>query len=133
MDGFERFAAGQLITVFCAWYVGALPLALRPLSFSAATDYCGTARNAGAILVLGRDLVSSALRERSASGLTRSLQTLYPKLIHPLPPQAAFDDDVSEGASPMGPWITGLNSERPPTPPRGRVGAGSARPSLDEF
>ena len=65
--------------------------------------------------------------------LTRSLQTLYPKLIHPLPPQAAFDDDVSEGASPTGPWITGLNSERPPTPPRGRVGAGGARPSLDEF
>jgi len=39
MDGFERFAAGQLITVFSA------------------TNYCGTANNAGAILVLGRDLV----------------------------------------------------------------------------
>ena len=42
MDGFERFAAGQLITVFSA------------------TNYCGTANNAGAILVLGRDLVRPA-------------------------------------------------------------------------
>ena len=54
--GFERFAQGQLITLFSA------------------TNYCGTANNAGAILVLGRDLV------------------VYPKLIHPLPPQAALDD-----------------------------------------
>ena len=55
-SGFERFAQGQLITLFSA------------------TNYCGTANNAGAILVLGRDLV------------------VYPKLIHPLPPQAALDD-----------------------------------------
>jgi len=70
MDGFERFAAGQLITVFCALPVAALPLALTPpLCFSAATDYCGTARNAGAILVLGRDLVSSAsVKGTSLSG-----------------------------------------------------------------
>lgn len=39
MDGFERFAQGHLITLFSA------------------TNYCGTANNAGAILVLGRDLV----------------------------------------------------------------------------
>ena len=39
MDGFERFAQGHLITLFSA------------------TNYCGTAGNAGAILVLGRDLV----------------------------------------------------------------------------
>ncbi|KAF3555907.1 hypothetical protein F2Q69_00016759, partial [Brassica cretica] len=50
MDGFERFAQGYLITLFSA------------------TNYCGTANNAGAILVLGRDLV------------------VVPKLIHPLPP-----------------------------------------------
>ena len=50
MDGFERFAQGHLITLFSA------------------TNYCGTANNAGAILVLGRNLV------------------LVPKLIHPLPP-----------------------------------------------
>ncbi|XVF69278.1 hypothetical protein PTKIN_Ptkin11bG0068300 [Pterospermum kingtungense] len=50
MDGFERFAQGHLITLFSA------------------TNYCGTANNAGAILVLGRDLV------------------VVPKLIHPLPP-----------------------------------------------
>ncbi|KAE8672100.1 Serine/threonine-protein phosphatase BSL1-like protein [Hibiscus syriacus] len=36
MDGFERFAQGQLITLFSA------------------TNYCGTANNAGAILVVGR-------------------------------------------------------------------------------
>jgi hypothetical protein len=35
MDGFERFAQGHLITLFSA------------------TNYCGTAGNAGAILVLG--------------------------------------------------------------------------------
>jgi hypothetical protein len=50
MDGFERFAQGHLITLFSA------------------TNYCGTANNAGAILVLGRDLV------------------VVPKLIHPIPP-----------------------------------------------
>ncbi|WZZ50638.1 hypothetical protein YC2023_050745 [Brassica napus] len=50
MDGFERFAQGHLITLFLA------------------TNYYGTANNAGAILVLGRDLV------------------VVPKLIHPLPP-----------------------------------------------
>lgn len=62
--GFERFAQGQLITLFSA------------------TNYCGTANNAGAILVLGRDLV------------------VYPKLIHPLPPQAALDDSpvIDRGA-----------------------------------
>lgn len=42
MDGFERFAQGHLITLFSA------------------TNYCGTANNAGAILVLGRDLVRLA-------------------------------------------------------------------------
>ncbi|XP_076898664.1 serine/threonine-protein phosphatase BSL1-like [Bidens hawaiensis] len=50
MDGFERFAQGQLITLFSA------------------TNYCGTANNAGALLVIGRGLV------------------VVPKLIHPLPP-----------------------------------------------
>lgn len=85
MDGFERFAQGQLLTVFSA------------------TNYCGTANNAGAILVLGRDL------------------TLYPKLIHPLPPLAMeslsptdrIDDNL---------WLQDVNRERPPTPPRGRLG-----------
>ena len=37
MDGFERFAGGSLITVFSA------------------TDYCGKHKNAGAILILGKD------------------------------------------------------------------------------
>lgn len=83
MDGFERFAQGLLITVFSA------------------TNYCGTANNAGAILVLGRDL------------------TLYPKLIHPLPPSALYgsggEDEEMDGS-----WQMGLNRDRPPTPPRGR-------------
>lgn len=47
MDGFERFAGGRLMTVFSA------------------ANYCGTANNAGAILVVGRDL------------------TVVPKLIRP--------------------------------------------------
>jgi len=38
MDGFERFAGGQLITVFSA------------------TDYCGRHKNAGAVLFLKRNL-----------------------------------------------------------------------------
>jgi len=38
MDGFERFAGGKLLTVFSA------------------ANYCGTARNSGALLVIGRDL-----------------------------------------------------------------------------
>ncbi|KAJ0794836.1 putative protein-serine/threonine phosphatase [Helianthus annuus] len=50
MNGFERFVRGQLITLFSA------------------TNYCGTANNAGPLLVIGRGLV------------------VVPKLIHPLPP-----------------------------------------------
>jgi len=38
MDGFERFAGGQLITLFSA------------------TDYCGRHKNAGAILIIKRNL-----------------------------------------------------------------------------
>jgi diadenosine tetraphosphatase ApaH/serine/threonine PP2A family protein phosphatase len=99
MDGFERFAGGQLITLFSA------------------TNYCGTANNAGAILVVGRDLV------------------LVPKLIHPLPPQmienrerislGEFLDDGSGATrvyvkSDPDTWMQSVNDDRPPTPPRGR-------------
>ncbi len=97
MDGFERFAQGHLITLFSA------------------TNYCGTANNAGAILVLGRDLV------------------MVPKLIHPLPPstprtpKALVDcEDDGEEEEPPTPhprtdtWMAAVNEERPPTPPRGR-------------
>jgi protein phosphatase len=92
MDGFERFAAGKLITVFSA------------------TNYCGTANNAGAILVVGRDLV------------------VVPKLIHPLPPSALTDGegsphrlsgDAREPSSAPA-WLEQINRERPATPPRGR-------------
>ena len=38
MDGFERFASGQLITVFSA------------------TDYCNKHKNAGAVLFLKKNL-----------------------------------------------------------------------------
>ena len=52
-------------------------------------------------MVLGRDL------------------TLYPKLIHPLPPSALYgsggEDEEMDGS-----WQMGLNRDRPPTPPRGR-------------
>ncbi|PPR80909.1 hypothetical protein GOBAR_AA39807 [Gossypium barbadense] len=83
MDGFERFAHGQLITLFSA------------------TNYCGTANNAGAILVVGRGLV------------------VVPKLIHPLPPPIhspeASPERVGDDA-----WMQELNIQRPPTPTRGR-------------
>jgi hypothetical protein len=99
-------------------------------------------------LVLGRDLV------------------VYPKLIHPLPPQAALDDSpvLDRGAlaaaraagfgqaltslhadspgSAMSPserqlaadtWMQAINRDRPPTPPRGRVGPGGPSRGLSEF
>ncbi|DBB07366.1 hypothetical protein WJX82_002389 [Trebouxia sp. C0006] len=103
MDGFERFAQGHLITLFSA------------------TNYCGTANNAGAILVLGRDLV------------------MVPKLIHPLPPNMpgtpkspAYGEPIEEEPPTPHPmtdtWMQSINEERPPTPPRGRPSNGS--PSL---
>lgn len=92
MDGFERFAQGHLITLFSA------------------TNYCGTAGNAGAILVLGRDLV------------------MVPKLIHPLPPDeprtpdssAPLEEDPPTPHPSSDTWMASINEERPPTPPRGR-------------
>uniref|UniRef100_A0A0E0FE96 Serine/threonine-protein phosphatase n=1 Tax=Oryza meridionalis TaxID=40149 RepID=A0A0E0FE96_9ORYZ len=83
MDGFERFAQGHLITLFSA------------------TNYCGTANNAGAILVLGRDLV------------------VVPKLIHPLPP-AITSPETSPEHHLEDTWMQELNANRPPTPTRGR-------------
>ncbi|KAL6563699.1 Serine/threonine-protein phosphatase bsl2 [Orobanche gracilis] len=83
MDGFERFAQGHLITLFSA------------------TNYCGTANNAGAILVLGRDLV------------------VVPKLIHPLPP-AISSPETSPEPHIEDTWMQELNANRPATPTRGR-------------
>ncbi|KAG6417721.1 hypothetical protein SASPL_119913 [Salvia splendens] len=83
MDGFERFAQGHLITLFSA------------------TNYCGTANNAGAILVLGRDLV------------------VVPKLIHPLPPPVSSPETSPERQI-EDTWMQELNANRPPTPTRGR-------------
>ena len=90
------------------------PLLPRPPPPCSATNYCGTANNAGAILVLGRDLV------------------MVPKLIHPLPPStprtpgsAGGGDEIEEDPPTPHPgiadtWMAALNEERPPTPPRGR-------------
>ncbi|KAE8734815.1 Serine/threonine-protein phosphatase BSL3 [Hibiscus syriacus] len=89
MDGFERFAQGHLITLFSA------------------TNYCGTANNAGAILVLGRDLV------------------VVPKLIHPLPP-AISSPEASTGGHTEDTWMQELNANRPATPTRGRPQAEDA-------
>ncbi|PWA45797.1 Kelch repeat type 2 [Artemisia annua] len=93
MDGFERFAQGHLITLFSA------------------TNYCGTANNAGAILVLGRDLV------------------VVPKLIHPLPP-AISSPETSPERHTEDTWMQELNANRPPTPTRGRPQVTNERGSL---
>ncbi|CAI9105797.1 OLC1v1004810C1 [Oldenlandia corymbosa var. corymbosa] len=93
MDGFERFAQGHLITLFSA------------------TNYCGTANNAGAILVLGRDLV------------------VVPKLIHPLPP-AITSPETSPERHIEDTWMQELNANRPPTPTRGRPQVANDRGSL---
>lgn len=91
MDGFERFAQGHLITLFSATnYCGTLSLRdlhsqnwswgyANSLVFLNFLDLStGTANNAGAILVLGRDLV------------------VVPKLIHPLPPASSFPEASAE-------------------------------------
>ncbi|KAK8926310.1 hypothetical protein KSP39_PZI018083 [Platanthera zijinensis] len=93
MDGFERFAQGQLITLFSA------------------TNYCGTANNAGAILVIGRGLM------------------VVPKLIHPLPPPLQSPESSPERGT-EDTWMQELNTQRPPTPTRGRPHSASDRSSL---
>ncbi|XP_039032781.1 serine/threonine-protein phosphatase BSL3-like [Hibiscus syriacus] len=93
MDGLERFAQGHLITLFSA------------------TNYCGTANNAGAILVLGRDLV------------------VVPKLIHPLPP-AMLSPEASPERHIENTWMQELNANRPPTLTRGCPQVASDRGSL---
>ncbi|XP_055833201.1 serine/threonine-protein phosphatase BSL3 isoform X1 [Solanum dulcamara] len=92
MDGFERFAQGHLITLFSA------------------TNYCGTANNAGAILVLGRDLV------------------VVPKLIHPIPPVSSPENSPERHIEDT--WMQELNANRPPTPTRGRPQVANDRGSL---
>nr|XP_043620256.1 serine/threonine-protein phosphatase BSL1-like [Erigeron canadensis] len=92
MDGFERFAQGQLITLFSA------------------TNYCGTANNAGALLVIGRGLV------------------IVPKLIHPLPPP--LEPEPSPEPFRERHWMQELNNQRPPTPTRGRPQPDHDRSSL---
>ncbi|XP_043711293.1 serine/threonine-protein phosphatase BSL1-like [Telopea speciosissima] len=93
MDGFERFAQGHLITLFSA------------------TNYCGTANNAGAILVVGRGLV------------------VVPKLIHPLPPPLQSPETSPERVL-EDTWMQELNIQRPPTPTRGRPQPDHDRSSL---
>eukprot|EP00915_Cephaloidophora_sp_WS-2016_P000693 GHVH01000901.1.p1 GENE.GHVH01000901.1~~GHVH01000901.1.p1 ORF type:complete len:840 (+),score=104.86 GHVH01000901.1:72-2591(+) len=74
MDGIERFAGGRLVTLFSA------------------TDYCGTHKNAGALLFVRRDL------------------SIVPKIIYPQ------GRDTSHQPTPGSTWI--LDPTRPPTPPR---------------
>jgi len=93
MDGFELFSQGHLITLFSA------------------TNYCGTANNVGAILVLGRDLV------------------VVLKLIHFLPPEIASVEASPEGHM-EDTWIQELNVQRPPTPTRGHSQVSNGRGSL---
>ncbi|KAL9660994.1 hypothetical protein QQ045_025813 [Rhodiola kirilowii] len=62
----------------------------------------GTANNAGAILVLGRDLV------------------VVPKLIHPIPPALSSAEASSPENHIEDTWMQELNANRPATPTRGR-------------
>jgi len=90
MDGFERFAQGHLITLFSATNYCGIVTGLSPLQFPLTIILrskfwhiivgwvIGTANNAGAILVLGRDLV------------------VVPKLIHPLPPAISSPETSPE-------------------------------------
>lgn len=88
MDGFERFAQGHLITLFSATNYCGMFFCLKSTNgedlrkleifHSVCAVYSGTANNAGAILVLGRDLV------------------VVPKLIHPLPPALSSPDESPE-------------------------------------
>ncbi|KAG9147971.1 hypothetical protein Leryth_003553 [Lithospermum erythrorhizon] len=71
----------------------------------------GTANNAGAILVLGRDLV------------------VVPKLIHPLPPAISSADTLPDHQI-EDTWMQELNANRPGTPTRGRPQVTNDRGSL---
>ncbi|KAK2990555.1 hypothetical protein RJ640_019835, partial [Escallonia rubra] len=114
MDGFERFAQGQLITLFSATNYCGKHLQPRRFPCSGATNChltgqmdSGTANNAGAILVVGRGLV------------------VVPKLIHPLPPPIQSPETSPERVI-DDTWMQELNIQRPPTPTRGRP-----QPDLD--
>jgi len=118
LPGFERFAGGQLITLFSA------------------TNYCGTANNAGAILVLGRDMVLyPKVSDLSLSLIRRTSSDATTQLIHPLPPPiSSLEDDgpmasrgtfggtlfvvalASQASTPRLPWllvVSGWHSRAP--------------------
>ncbi|KAL0437086.1 UNVERIFIED_CONTAM: Serine/threonine-protein phosphatase BSL3 [Sesamum radiatum] len=84
---------------------------LRPNARGPGLAPAGTANNAGAILVLGRDLV------------------VVPKLIHPLPP-AISSPETSPERHIEDTWMQELNANRPPTPTRGRPQVPNDRGSL---
>ncbi|KAH1220764.1 Serine/threonine-protein phosphatase BSL2 [Glycine max] len=84
---------------------------ILPSKFWHAIVSIGTANNAGAILVLGRDLV------------------VVPKLIHPLPP-AISSPETSPERHIEDTWMQELNANRPPTPTRGRPQVTNDRGSL---
>jgi protein phosphatase len=84
MDGFQRFAGGRLITVFSA------------------TNYCNRWANAGAILLIGKDL------------------EITPKMIYPLDDleDAWIDAPAEKADGSSSPPDEDLKDMRPPTPPR---------------
>ncbi|KAF8116728.1 hypothetical protein N665_0015s0099 [Sinapis alba] len=106
LDGFERFAQGKLITVFSATnYCGKLfqfcLYIFKKYKHPFENVYMslletGIFKNAGAILVIGRNL------------------DVVPKLIHPLPPLISPSENLTDKA-----WIEG-DSEKPSTPIRGK-------------
>ena len=75
MDGFQRFAGGKLVTVFSA------------------TNYCNRWQNAGAILLIGKDL------------------EITPKVIFPF-------DDIEDAWLRTDARDEHLANQSPPTPPR---------------
>ncbi|PWA74760.1 hypothetical protein CTI12_AA249160 [Artemisia annua] len=105
MDGFERFAQGQLITLFSATNYCDCFSCLWPddyLNWANCVQELPTMpelNNAGAMLVIGRGLV------------------VVPKLIHPLPPP--LEPETSPEYVEERHWMQELNNQRPPTPTRG--------------
>ncbi|XP_073279527.1 uncharacterized protein [Primulina huaijiensis] len=99
--------SGLFFSCFCLGFPlfplhrGCAGFRLSSLHRSAFVDVRGTANNAGAILVLGRDLV------------------VVPKLTHPLSP-AISSPETSPEHHIEDTWMQELNANRPPTPTRGR-------------
>ena len=73
------------------------PLTVHPYSLLPCSGRSGTANNAGAILVLGRDLV------------------VFPKMIHPLPPTGNSNTSSPDGGQ-DDTWMAVSQAQRTITP-----------------